>query len=162
MRRGLTVCLFSAEEWALNGSREWLAALPGARRAAMALNINLDSLAGSPRLTALTSGFVRLGEFARSGASLAGGALGVHLPLMPNSDHANFAACGIPALRLIAGFDEPDSALRLLLTPADTRALVGEGDLRAATASAAGVLWRALRADSLGDLRDGAMPQVQA
>lgn len=162
MRRGLTVCLFSAEEWALNGSREWLAALPEARRAAMALNVNLDSLAGSPRLTALTSGFERLGEFARSGASLAGGALGVHLPLMSNSDHANFAACGIPALRLIAGFDEPDSALRLLLTPADTRALVDENHLRGATTSAAGVLWHALRADSLAGLRNGARPEARA
>lgn len=158
MRRGLTVCLFSAEEWALNGSREWLAALPQARRAAMALNVNLDSLAGSPRLTALTSGFERLGGFARSGASLAGGDLGVHLPLMSNSDHANFAAWGIPALRLIAGFDEPDSALRLLLTPADTRALVDQGHLRAATVLAAGVLWRALRADSLAGLRNEPVP----
>ncbi|OVZ55368.1 hypothetical protein CDO44_24460 [Pigmentiphaga sp. NML080357] len=156
MRRGLTLCLFSAEEWALNGSREWLAALPEARRAAMALNVNLDSLAGSARLTALTSGFDRLGEFARAGARLAGGDLGVHLPLMANSDHANFAACGIPALRLIAGFDEPDSALRLLLTPADTRALVDEKHLRNATLLAAGVLWRALRADSLASLRDRA------
>ncbi|VCU68114.1 Aminopeptidase YwaD precursor [Pigmentiphaga humi] len=156
MRRGLTVCLFSAEEWALNGSREWLAAMPEPRRAAMALNVNLDSLAGSPRLTALTSGFERLGEFARAGAGLAGNDVGIHLPLMANSDHANFAACGIPAMRLIAGFDEPGSALRLLLTPADTRALVDEGQLRNAAVVAAGVLWQALRADSLAELRDRA------
>ena len=39
---------------------------------------------------------------------------------MPNSDHANFARRGIPALRLVAGFDEPDSRLRYLLTPGDT------------------------------------------
>jgi hypothetical protein len=54
-------------------------------------------------------------------AALAGLPVATHLPLMANSDHANFAAHGIPALRLIAGFNAPDSNLRLLLTAADTR-----------------------------------------
>ena len=42
-------------------------------------------------------------------------------PLMQNSDHANFALAGIPALRLVAGFDDPGANLRYVLTPADTR-----------------------------------------
>ena len=42
-------------------------------------------------------------------------------PLMQNSDHANFALAGIPALRLVAGFDDPNANLRYVLTPADTR-----------------------------------------
>jgi len=44
---------------------------------------------------------------------LAGLPIATHLPLMANSDHANFAANGIPALRLIAGFNAPNSNLRL-------------------------------------------------
>ncbi len=153
LRRGLTVCVFSAEEWALNGSREWLRALPDGQRQAMALNINLDSLDGSSSLTALTSGFGELGHFARHGAQLADVALGVHLPLMSNSDHANFANQGIPALRLMAGFNEPASALRWLLTPADTWKLADRSRLLRATQAAAGVLWHALTAPDLGFLR---------
>jgi Zn-dependent M28 family amino/carboxypeptidase len=153
MRRGLTVCLFSAEEWALNGSREWLRALPDAQRQSIALNVNLDSLDGSPSLTALTSGFSELGGFAREGAQWAGVELGIHLPLMSNSDHANFANAGIPALRLIAGFNEPESSLRWLLTRADTWKLADKARLLRATQASAGVLWHALHAPDLGFLR---------
>lgn len=144
--RGLTLCIFGAEEWALSGSRAWLAAMPAARRARMAVNINLDSIAGGPRLTALTSGFAALGPFLRDAAAQAGLPLGVHLPLMSNSDHANFAAHGIPAARLVAGFDEPGSALRYLLTAGDTRAIVPAQELKGATITAAALLWAALSA----------------
>ena len=147
MQRGLTVCVFSAEEWALTGSRVWLDALPAAERARIVLNLNLDSIAGAPSLTALTSGFPALGGFVQDAARAAGFQLAVHEPLMPNSDHANFAAHGIPALRLLAGFNEPGSNLRHLLTGADTRALTGVQQLRAATLSAGAILWRALRSD---------------
>lgn len=145
MQRGLTVCVFSAEEWALTGSRVWLDALPAADRARIALNLNLDSIAGAPSLTALTSGFPALGGFVQDAARAAGLQLAVHEPLMPNSDHANFAAHGIPALRLLAGFDEPGSNLRHLLTGADTRASTGVQELRAATLNAGAILWRALQ-----------------
>jgi hypothetical protein len=148
MERGLTVCIFSAEEWALQGSRAWVAGLDAQRRARIRLNLNLDSLAGSERLTALTSGFPALGAFLQSAASVGGHALATHLPLMPNSDHANFAAAGIPALRLLAGFDEPESPLRLLLTPADRRGLVQQRSLRQATRCAGALLWAALNAKS--------------
>jgi aminopeptidase YwaD len=148
LRRGLTVCVFSAEEWALNGSREWLRGMPAAERERIVLNVNLDSLAGSQRLTALTSGFPALGPFVQRAATEAGIDLGVHLPLMSNSDHANFAAHGIPALRLIAGFDEPASALRLLLSPADKRELVDRRVLQDATACAGSILWSALAAEA--------------
>lgn len=147
MPRGLTVCVFSAEEWALTGSRVWLDALPEAERGRIVLNLNLDSIAGAPSLTALTSGFPALGGFVQEAAGAAGFQLAVHEPLMPNSDHANFAAHGIPALRLLAGFGEPGSNLRLLLTGADTRALTHVQELRAAVRTAGAVLWRALQAD---------------
>jgi len=145
--RGLTVALFSAEEWALAGSKAWLTGLAEAERRAMAFNLNLDSLCGSPRVTALTSDFPALGPFLRDAARGAGFDLGVHLPLMTNSDHANFATHGIPATRLVAGFDEPMSGLRFLLTGADTRVLVAPGELKAATLLAATLLWEALTAE---------------
>ena len=46
---------------------------------------------------------------------------------MQNSDHANFALAGIPAMRLVAGFDDPGANLRYVLTPADTRDKVAAG-----------------------------------
>nr|WP_255568569.1 M28 family peptidase [Neoroseomonas alba] len=144
--RGLTVCIFGAEEWALAGSKAWLAQLAPSRRAAMAVNINLDSIAGGPSLTALTSGFAMLGPFMQDAAAKIGRTLRTHQPLMTNSDHANFAACGIPAARLIAGFDEPGSALRYLLTAADRRAIVPMDQLRTATVTAGAMLWEALNA----------------
>ena len=146
--RGLTLCIFGAEEWALAGSRAWLAALPAERRARMAVNINLDSIAGGSSLTALTSGFAALGPFLKGAAAAVGLPLRTHLPLMTNSDHANFAAHGIPAARLVAGFDEPGSALRYLLTAADTRALVPPQELKAATLTAGALLWAALTSPS--------------
>jgi Zn-dependent M28 family amino/carboxypeptidase len=51
---------------------------------------------------------------------------------MANSDHYNFARVGIPALRLVAGFDDPGSNLRYVLTPADTRDKVAPEELEAA------------------------------
>jgi aminopeptidase YwaD len=144
--RGLMVCIFGAEEWALAGSKAWLAALPAERRARMAVNINLDSIAGSPKLTALTSGFEGFGRFLTGAAGKAGRRLSTHLPLMRNSDHANFADHGIPTARLIAGFNEPDSALRLLLTGADRRDIVPMPQLREATLTAGALVWEAMTA----------------
>jgi Zn-dependent M28 family amino/carboxypeptidase len=63
---------------------------------------------------------------------------------MSNSDHANFAAAGIPALRLIAGFDDPDSNLRFLLTAADTRDKVRPAELAQALRLAVTLVWDAL------------------
>ncbi len=137
---GLMLCLFGAEEWALAGSRAWLAAQPAERVAGMRMNLNLDSVAGHGQLTALTSGFAGLPGLLRG----AWPALGVHEPLMPNSDHANFAARGVPAARIIAGFDEPASNLRFLLTAADRRQLTSDAELRAATSAIARMLWACL------------------
>lgn len=143
-RRGLRVALFSAEEWALTGSRTYVDGLPQGERDAIALNVNLDSVAGAGRLTALCSGFPALGGFVRDVSARAGLPVGVHLPLMENSDHANFAAHCIPALRLVAGFDEPGSNLRHVLTAADTRDKVAEAELRVAAVAAAALTWEAL------------------
>jgi Zn-dependent M28 family amino/carboxypeptidase len=144
--RGLTVCLFSAEEWALTGSKVWLGGLSEEQRRQMVFNLNLDTVTGGSKLTALTSGFTRLGAFASGAAASAGAPLGVHLPLMSNSDHANFAALGIPALRLVSGFDEPASKVRLLLTKHDTRDLVAPDDFNQPAQVAWAILTAALTA----------------
>jgi len=141
---GLMVTVFSAEEWGLAGSRIWLAELDGERRQRMAMNVNLDSIAGARGLTALTSDFPQLDPVVERTAALMGEPIAIHRPLMPNSDHANFAAHGIPALRLLAGFNDPDSNLRCLLTDRDTRALVGRSELMAATRVAAALVWEGL------------------
>src|SRR5260370_37599076 len=92
-------------------------------------NINLDSVGGASGLTAFTSGFERLDAWVKATTARADLPIATHLPLMANSAHANFAAHGIPAVRLIAGFDAPDSNLRLVLTAADTRDKVHPGAL---------------------------------
>ena len=135
-RRGLSLCLFSVEEWALTGSRLYVDALGPPERDRIALNVNLGSVGGSAVLTALTSDFPHLDGFVRQVAHRCGQPIGVHWPLMSNSDHANFVRAGIPALRLVAGFDDPASNLRYVLTPADTRDKVSAAEL--GTAAAAG------------------------
>jgi aminopeptidase YwaD len=145
--RGLRTCLFSAEEWGLVGSRIWLERMDEAARRLMVIDVNLDSVGGASGLTALTSGFERLDAWVRDMAALAALPIATHLPLMANSDHANFAAHGIPAVRLIAGFDAPDSNLRLLLTAADTRDKVRPDELDQALRLATTLAWRALTAD---------------
>ncbi len=50
LRRGLRLCVFTVEEWALTGSQRHVAALSAAERSRIKLNVNLDSVAGSPRL----------------------------------------------------------------------------------------------------------------
>jgi aminopeptidase YwaD len=142
--RGLRICLFSAEEWGLVGSRLWLERMDEAARRSIVMNVNLDSVAGASGLTALTSGFERLDVWVKEAAGLAGMSIATHLPLMANSDHANFAAHGIPAFRLIAGFNAPDSNLRLLLTAADTRDKVRAEELDQALGLASALTWRAL------------------
>ncbi len=145
--RGLRVCLTSAEEWGLVGSRLWLERMDAAERRRMRLDINLDSVGGAANLTALTSGFAGLDAWVRDTAARTGLSLATHLPPMPNSDHANFAAHGIPALRLIAGFGASDSHLRLLLTAADTRDKVRRDELEAALHVAIALAGEALRLD---------------
>jgi len=148
-RRALRLAFFSAEEWALSGSRVWLERLDPGERARIKANVNLDSVAGARRLTALVSGSAPLGEWARAVSAANGLGLGVHLPLMTNSDHANFAYWGIPALRLVAGFDDPASNLRHVLTAADTRDKATATELKTATAAAAALAWAALTSTNL-------------
>src|SRR5690606_4166171 len=103
LRRGLRVRIFSAAEWALAGSRPYLAGMDPAERGRFVLNVNLDTVAGGSRLTALTSEFPALDDFVRAATRAVGIPVATHRPMMSNSDHYNFAQHGIPALRLVAG-----------------------------------------------------------
>src|SRR6516164_9435984 len=69
--RGLRLCLFSAEEWGLIGSRIWLERMDEAARRSMVINLNLDSVGGAYALTALTSGFERLDAWVKATAARA-------------------------------------------------------------------------------------------
>lgn len=136
-RFGLRLAFFSVEEWALTGSAQYVAGLSPAERAAIALNVNLDSVAGSPHLTALTSGFADLEPFLLAAAEAGGARLRCVRPLLANSDHAHFAQAGIPAFRLVAGYDEPAASLRHVLTSGDTRVTVTPDELIGAARLAA-------------------------
>jgi Iap family predicted aminopeptidase len=127
-RRGLRLAFFSVEEWALTGSQLYVDALPHGERERIALNVNLDSVGGSARFAALTSGFPGLDRFLHRVVP----GVRTFRPLMANSDHYNFARAGVPALRLVSGFDDPGSNLRYVLTPADTRDKVAPEELAAA------------------------------
>jgi hypothetical protein len=63
---------------------------------------------------------------------------------MSNSDHANFARLGIPALRLLAGFDRPQSRVRAILSSDDRRELVTADELANALALTAAITVQAL------------------
>jgi Zn-dependent M28 family amino/carboxypeptidase len=104
-------------------------------------------VAGSADLAALTSGYAGVEPFLLKVAAANSQRLRTVRPLMTNSDHANFAQGGIPAIRLVAGFDDPAANLRLVLTPADTRDKVAEADLRRAALLTAAIVAAACQAE---------------
>ena len=151
-RRGLRVMLFNVEEWGLWGSAKYVESLDQTERGKIALNVNLDSVAGDPNLTAITSGYPTLGPFLAPMAERAGVPLNIHDALMRNSDHYNFAAAGIPAFRLVSGFNRPESNLRYVLMGGDTRDKVTEAEMQQAARLTAAILMKALSAEDV-DLR---------
>lgn len=138
--RGLELALFTVEEWALIGSRLYLEGMDAEARSQIAFNVNLDSVAGDAMLTAITGGFPGVAEFVTRALHRVGLSVGIHHGFMSNSDHANFVRQGIPALRLCAGFNKPDSHLRFLLTAADTPDKVHPHELKTAACVAAALL----------------------
>jgi len=137
LARGVQAAMFNIEEWALLGSAAHLARMAPAERARRVININLDSVAGAEGITALTSGVPGMASFIAEALAPAGLSVGVIEPFFGNSDHANFLRHGIPALRLCAGFDRPQSNMRFLLTPADTPDKVHPHQLKLAASIAA-------------------------
>ena len=147
-KRGVRLAFFSAEEWALTGSARYVAGLSEDERKPIALNINLDTVAGGKRLTALTSGFAGLEPFLLQTAEANGHRLRCVRPLQMNSDHANFVLAGIPAFRLVAGYDEPTANVRFVLTPGDRRDKVDAAELVNAAQLTAALLSAACNAPS--------------
>ncbi|OWJ74814.1 M28 family peptidase [Haematobacter genomosp. 1] len=139
----LRFCFFNLEEWHLTGSRNYVAGLSAAEREEIAVNINLDSLGVPGPMTALTSGFEKLGPFLTEAFATVGEELNVHLPLQVNSDHANFAQAGIPAFRLFGGFDDPQSTAMAILSEDDRREIVSLPDLARAERAIMAVIERA-------------------
>ncbi|WP_144638211.1 M28 family peptidase [Bordetella genomosp. 13] len=144
---GLRVCFFCAEEWALTGSERYLADMPAHERQQLKVDINLDTVAGDADLTALISDFPGLRPLVQQAGEAAGVAVGTWLPLMPNSDHANFARHGIPALRLVAGFGKPESRVNNILSAGDLMSVIEESELRRALAVTAAMADAALKMD---------------
>jgi Zn-dependent M28 family amino/carboxypeptidase len=142
--RGLRAILFTAEEWSLLGSRRYVDQLSDGMCRGISVVVNLDTIAGSSRLACLTSGFEELNAFVER----VGIDIGYHfrpvLPVMRNSDHFNFVQRGVPAMRVVAGFDEPDAGGRFLLTSGDTCDKVPSGELKTAALAAAELVWCAL------------------
>jgi Iap family predicted aminopeptidase len=130
----LRVCFFCAEEWALSGSARYLDDMSEDERASLKLNINLDTVAGDNTLTALISDYPQLKGYVAEGSQMAGVAVDTWLPLMPNSDHANFARHGVPAFRLVAGFNKPTSRVNNILSAGDVPDVVKESELSQALA----------------------------
>jgi aminopeptidase YwaD len=141
---GLQVCLFSAEEWALAGSTRYLADMSPEERSTLAININLDTVGGDDQLTALVSDFPGLVDFTAAASQLADVPCTSYLPLMPNSDHASFASHGIPALRLVAGFDRPHTRVRHILSAEDRPEVVEAVELQQAVRVTTAMAWKAL------------------
>lgn len=147
LERGLRVCLFNIEEWGLLASRVYVEGLSQDARAAIALNVNLDSVAGADSIAVMISGFAGLAELVAAASATADVAADVHLPLVRNSDHYNFADAGIPAVRVVAGFGDPEASLRHVLTEGDTRALISAGELARSARLATAMTLLAAQAD---------------
>ena len=142
--RGLRLCIFSAEEWALAGSKQYLDRMSQTERARMEMNINLDTVAGDDHLTALTSDFPALDAWVKKVATENGLELGTYLPTMQSSDHFHFARHGIPAMRLVAGFDRRESDVQHVLTPQDKRDKAKAAQLARAGRVTTILAWNAL------------------
>lgn len=148
VRRGLRLAFFNVEEWALTGSAQHVSGLSHSETDAIALNVNLDSVAGGEHLTALTSDFPGVESFLLNCAEEVDIPLQLYRPTQMNSDHVNFAEAGVPAFRLVAGFGDQVASARYVLTPLDTRALVKDEELTRAARLAQEITSAALCASS--------------
>jgi Zn-dependent M28 family amino/carboxypeptidase len=144
-RIGLTVALFTFEEWSLTGSARWLADLSEQDRGRILCNINVDTPVGYPRVFGLTASDPLIRDLLREATSLGGTPIHQIPAYTSNSDHYNFLEAGIPAVRLIGGYNDPAATSRLLLTAQDVRGRVEPLDLRHAAIVTTTIVWQALQ-----------------
>lgn len=121
----LRFLVFSAEEIALCGSEAYVANLAAEDRQKIRAVLNLDCVAGDLNFGAITNGFDCMASLVTGAAEALGQKVKLFNQLVRNSDHHAFAAAGIPALRLTAGFGQRESRLRYVLTGGDMRDLIG-------------------------------------
>lgn len=143
----LEVHFYTAEEWGLQGSRAYVNALSEEEIPGIALNLNLDVVAGSSKFTFLCNGFPDLADWVRGALADEPSHCEVSEWVANNSDHANYVARGVPAVRILAGLDENGSDCGFHLSPADTSDKVGRMDLTAGAGAAARVLLKALQSE---------------
>ena len=134
--RGIRIGLFTVEEWGLKGSACYVDGLSEEAKRQISFVLNMDSVVGNGRLTFLIGGFPELESYIKATTNRVGIQVSTVNRLMANSDHFNFARHGIPAVRMMSGFDDPDALTRFLLTPADTHDKVNSGELKLAALTA--------------------------
>ena len=132
----------------LFASQSYVAGLSEFERGSIALDVNLDSVAGAEDIAVMVRGFAGLTDLVAQASQSVGVAADVHLPLVRNSDHYNFAEVGIPAVRVVAGFGDQDASLRYVLTEADTRDLVATDELVGASRFATAMTYLAAQASA--------------
>ncbi len=147
---GLRLAFFTVEEWGLQGSHRYLEEMDQSDREDILLDANADTVAGGSRLTAMTSGFPGLTAWMNNWANASGTDINIFEPFQANSDNASFARFGIPAFRLVSGFNEPDAPVRHVLTPGDTRDLIAPEDMTRAANLLEQITREALKS-SVGD-----------
>lgn len=148
LRRGLRLMLFTFEEWGLYGSSRYVSELSQEEREKIAFVVNLDTIVGSDRLSALISEMEDVGRFVERHTQNAPLPVDLIRPVMANSDHYNFFMGGIPSFRLIAGYEDPGAQTRFLLTPADTRQRIDVERLLLAAQIAGRIAYEACAAEA--------------
>ncbi|MCP4297565.1 MAG: M28 family peptidase, partial [Proteobacteria bacterium] len=128
-KTGYRFCFFNLEEWGMLASMEYLSVLSTEEKEEILLNINLDAVVGDPDITAIISDHSKLKELIKKASGLVEKKINIHEPITKNSDHYYFAKSGIPAFRLVAGFNKAESNLRFVLTENDKRDLVSKREL---------------------------------
>lgn len=136
-RRGLRVIFFTLEHWGLLGSSLYVRDQKQADLRKIAFALNLDTVCGGRRLSACTSGHEDVDALVMRVTSANGVPLEIVRALQINSDHYNFHLAGVPSMRLIAGFEDPASNTRFMMSSSDTRDKVEASELLGAAMTTA-------------------------
>jgi hypothetical protein len=140
---GLRLIAFTVEERGLQGSKRYVAELSEQERQRIRCAVALDTVTGDSRFSALTGGHPSVEALVGRVSAVRGVPIDVVPQPLANSDHYSFQAAGIPALRLMSGYDDPESSTRYLLTSRDRRDLVDANRLKDAAVLATTLVYLA-------------------
>lgn len=121
IRCGVRFVFFSLEEWGLQGSRYYFERLTEAERSRIRFVINLDVVSGDSRMCALTGGDRGVEELLQVANRHVEPVVEPVRPLLANSDHHVFQEHRRPAIRLVRGYERPQSEVRFILTEQDRK-----------------------------------------